>query len=53
MRLPIDVAREVAVRAPQPGFDQLSLAIGEAGLIPPDGRGAYVRAREAEDSAPD
>lgn len=49
----VELVSAPSTDAPQPGFDQLSLTIAEQGLIPPDGRGAYVRAREAEDSAPD
>lgn len=49
----VELVSAPSTDAPQPGFDQLSLGIAEQGLIPTDGRGAYVRAREAKDSAPD
>ncbi|MBB3983385.1 hypothetical protein GGR44_003073 [Sphingobium fontiphilum] len=49
----VELVAAPSVDVPKPGFERLSLAIAGAGLIPPDGRGAYVRAREDGETAPD
>jgi hypothetical protein len=34
---------------PQPGFETLTLTVRDSALIPPDGRGAYVRPSDVKD----
>lgn len=49
----VELVAAPSADVPKPGFERLSLGIGGQGLIPPDGRGAYVRAREDGETAPD
>ncbi len=36
-------------KAPPPGFETLELPVQDGNLIPPDGHGAYVRAKASAD----
>ncbi|WP_234703254.1 hypothetical protein [Sphingobium chlorophenolicum] len=40
---------EATKDVPQPGFRTLTLSIRDKALVPPDGRGAYVRPADDED----
>ena len=43
------LAAEKTKDVPQPGFQTLALTIKDRALVPPDGRGAYVRPSDEKD----
>lgn len=45
----VTLSAEKTRDVPQPGFDTLRLSVRDKQLVPPDGRGAYIRPSDEQD----